>query len=92
MAHPDVIRFTGDDVVYEREMRRLCLAAKEKHIPLEINLLGIRDGRYYPRELFWKIAGEVGCEVILGCDAHEPESIAKENDLIAAKSCFRAII
>ena len=65
-------------------------AAKEKHIPLEINLLGIRDGRYYPRELFWKIAGEVGCEVILGCDAHEPESIAKENDLIAAEKLIQS--
>jgi len=89
LAHPDVIRFTGDDTVYEREMRRLCLAAKELHIPLEINLLGIRDGRNYPRALFWKIAGEVGCEVILGCDAHEPESIAREDDLTAAEKLIR---
>ena len=84
LAHPDVIRFTGDDTGYEREMRRLCLAAKELHIPLEINLLGIRDGRNYPRALFWKIA-----EVILGCDAHEPESIAREDDLTAAEKLIR---
>lgn len=85
LAHPDVSRFTGDDTFYEKQMRRLCLAAKEKSIPLELNLLGIRDGRHYPRALFWEIAGDVGCEVILGCDAHEPESIARTEDLMAAE-------
>ncbi len=74
-AHPDLIRFVGDGKIYEREMRRLCAAAKETDTPLEINLLGLREGRNYPDERFWAIAGEVGNAVVLGCDAHRPEDV-----------------
>ena len=71
-AHPDLFRFTGDEAVYAREMRRLCRTALQTGTPLEINLLGIRDGRHYPEERFWRIAAEEGNPVILGCDAHQP--------------------
>ena len=74
-AHPDLIHFTGSETVYEREMRKLCRAAKRTDTPLEINLLGIRDGRHYPNERFWQIAAEEGNATILGCDAHEPEQL-----------------
>lgn len=74
-AHPDLIHFTGDRTIYERQIRRLCEAAKETDTPLEINLLGIRDGRHYPEEQFWAIAGEVGNAVVLGCDAHRPADV-----------------
>ena len=86
LAHPDVIHFDGEDSFYEAQMRRLCHAALEKRIPLEINLLGIRDKRHYPKELFWKIAGETGNEVILGCDSHDPESLALKRDLWMAEN------
>ena len=86
LAHPDVFHFVGDAASYERQMRRLCLAALEKHIPLEINLLGIRAKRNYPNELFWKIAGETGNEVIFGCDSHDPESLAKKSGLWMAEN------
>ncbi len=72
-AHPDLFRFTGDGEVYRREMRKLCRTAKETGTPLEINLLGIRDGRHYPDERFWRVAAEEGCSAILGCDAHQPQ-------------------
>lgn len=36
-----------------------------------------------------RLRAEVGCEVILGCDAHEPESIAREDDLTAAEKLIR---
>ncbi len=72
-AHPDLIRFVGDAAEYDRQMHRLCRAAAERNIPLELNLLGLREGRNYPDERFWRIAGEVGNSVILGCDAHRPE-------------------
>lgn len=75
-AHPDLIYFTGSDAVYEREMRKLCRTARKMNTPLEINLLGIRDGRNYPDERFWRIAGEEKNTVILGCDAHLPEHTA----------------
>ena len=71
VAHPDIFNFVGDIAVYEREMCRLCCAAKETNTPLEVNFLGIRDNRNYPVELFWKIAGEVGCKAVFGLDAHD---------------------
>ena len=71
-AHPDLFRFAGEEAAYTREMRKLCRAAKDTDTPLEINLLGIRDGRHYPEERFWRIAAEEGCTAILGCDAHQP--------------------
>lgn len=74
VAHPDMYNFTGSKQVYEQHIRPLCRHAKDLDIPLEINLLGLRTNRHYPRPHFWQIAGEEGCQVILGCDAHEPAS------------------
>ena len=70
VAHPDILGFTGDEKVYRAQMHRLCVEAKAHDVPLEINLLGIRDGRHYPEPKFWQIASEVGCKCILGSDAH----------------------
>jgi len=75
MAHPDLIRFQGDEAIYRTEMSRLCRAANDCKMPLEINLLGLRLRRHYPRELFWEIAAEHNCPVILGSDAHHPEGV-----------------
>ena len=72
-AHPDLIRFTGDDRIYTRHIRRLCRAAKDAETPLEINLLGVLEDRHYPTPRFWQIAAEEGNQVILGRDAHKPE-------------------
>ena len=71
VAHPDLFRFTGDEATYCREMRAICAAAREKHIPLEINFLGIRGGRHYPWALFWQVAGEERAPVTFGYDAHD---------------------
>ncbi len=76
LAHPDVINFTGDTEHYTREMTRLCTYAKAHGIPLEINFLGLKEHRHYPRDRFWRIAGEIGCDVIFGCDAHWPEMLS----------------
>ena len=74
-AHPDLLGFTGGDDEYRRQMRRLCRAAKDGGVPLEINLLGIREGRSYPDGRFWRIAAEEGNAVVIGCDAHRPEHL-----------------
>ena len=74
-AHPDLFRFVGSKAVYTRQMRQLCRAAKRTDTPLEINLLGLREGRHYPDMRFWRIAAEEGNRVILGCDAHRPEHV-----------------
>jgi len=75
LAHPDLIHYCGDDSFYCLQMRRICKHAKELGIPLEINLLGLEEGRHYPRDLFWPLAAEEGNAVILGCDAHRPDAV-----------------
>lgn len=75
IAHPDVLKFVGDDEVYRRHMRRLCREAKSCDIPVEINFLGLREGRYYPDNRLWEVAGEEGCRVIFGSDAHSPDVV-----------------
>ena len=82
LAHPDLINFKGSDMVYQSEMRRLCEAAKRLNVPLELNLLGLRYKRDYPRMDFWKIAGEVGNEVLFGCDSHTPDTVGLTRDYI----------
>lgn len=74
VAHPDLFSFVGDEAVYKAEAHRLCEASKACGIPLEINFLGIREGRRYPNPLFWKVAGEVQCPVTFGFDAHDVAS------------------
>lgn len=75
IAHPDLIHYVGDAQVYQRHMRRICVEAKNCGIPLEINLLGLAEGRNYPDRLFWELAAEEGCDCILGCDAHKPQAL-----------------
>ena len=85
LAHPDLPYYTGgDEDFYRREMRRLCEGAKALDIPLEINLLGIREGRNYPSPVFWEIASSAGCRTVLGCDAHSPDAVADPAELETA--------
>lgn len=88
-AHPDLIHFTGDAALYESWMRRLCRCAKEQGVPLEVNLLGIREGRHYPNLAFWRIAAEEGGTVILGADAHTPEAVCDTASLPKAEALLR---
>lgn len=74
-AHPDLVHFLGDPKIYRDHMRRVCQAAKQCHLPMEINLLGLKGGRHYPNPLLWELVAEEGCDVILGRDAHQPEAL-----------------
>lgn len=74
-AHPDLLRFVGEDRVYEGHMRELCAEAKSCGMPLEINLLGLEAGKHYPNRRFWEIAAGEGCQVVLGCDTHDPATL-----------------
>ena len=78
LAHPDLAGFECPMEAWDREYRRLCEGAKKLGVPLEINLLGLRTGRRYPDERFFKIAAEVGNGIVLGVDAHSPESFLDE--------------
>lgn len=72
VAHPDFIRFVGADRIYRHHMGRVCRAAKECGIPLEINMLGLRQGRHYPSDRFFSVVAEENCSVVIGSDAHKP--------------------
>ena len=85
LAHPDLMKFKGSEGIYRKYMERLCQKALDFHVPLEYNLLGQHEKRQYPNPLFWQIAAEAGNEVILGCDAHDPERVAAEDELQEAK-------
>lgn len=75
LAHPDLLKFTGEDSVYRRHMQVVCRAAKDCGLPLEVNLLGVMEERHYPNPVFWELAAEEGCAVIIGRDAHTPEHL-----------------
>ena len=69
-AHPDVLHFEGHPQVYYAHMEKLCRKAKELNIPLEINLQGLIEGRFYPHRAFWEMAAKTGNDVVFGADAH----------------------
>ena len=74
-AHPDLINYSGPEEFYEEEMTALCRFCRERNIPLEVNLLGVREDRNYPDDRFWRIAAREGNTVIYGSDAHHPRHV-----------------
>ena len=96
LAHPDVYNFVGDEETYYLHMKRLCEGCKRMNIPLEINLLGLMGHRHYPSDRFYRIAGEVGNDAVIGCDAHQAEAVAdaasiKAGEAFAAKYGLRVL-
>lgn len=75
LAHPDLLNFTGDGKLYRQWMRQICQGAKDCRVPLEVNLLGLVTGRHYPDPVFWELAAETGCQVVIGRDAHSPRQL-----------------
>lgn len=87
VAHPDVFNPAEvDPLVYQKEMMRICEASAETGVPLELNFLGIRQGRYYPTEAFWRMVGETKAPVTFGLDAHLPPHAADTESLPRALS------
>lgn len=86
LAHPDLFMRCYDrwNDYLQSESYRLCKAAKELNVPLEYNLAGAlynecygtKNG--YPNIDFFKVAAEIGNDVIIGLDAHDNEDIEKE--------------
>ena len=76
LAHPDLPSNTERNEEYREAMEWLCTEAKTLQIPLELNFLGLTEGRAYPCHEFWEIAGRVGNQVIFGCDAHDAHAVA----------------
>ena len=58
----------------------ICQAAKEAHMPIEFNLLGLNDemrghSRGYPHPDFWRYIRKWDNDVIIGVDAHSPGAL-----------------
>ncbi len=85
VAHPDLFNWSGAvEGLYTREVLRICETSLRLNIPLEINLLGLRAGRFYPQDAFWAIAGQTGCPVTFGFDSHRPEDAFDESSIAVA--------
>ena len=89
VAHPDIINFSGDEEIYRNEMTKLCQAAKEFNIPLEINLHGLINDRFYPSDRFFEIAGELGAPVTFGMDAHDAHALLNKEQIHRAFKMVR---
>lgn len=74
LCHPDIVDYCGDRKTYYNAFRKICEISNKYNLPLEINMLGIRDNRRYPNPEFWKIAGELHCETVFGFDAHDAKN------------------
>ena len=91
LAHPDMAGYNYSDEAIEREYLRLCEGAKALDIPLEINLLGVRDHRWYPDERLFKIAAGVGNKVVFGLDAHTPEAFSHKRSVLQAEEMVKTL-
>lgn len=89
-AHPDLIQYVGDMDFYKKEMRHLIREAAACGIPMEINLLGILEGRHYPGQTFLECVAEENCPVIIGCDAHAPKQLSETAAEEKANALIRA--
>jgi len=86
LAHPDLINFTGEEDVYRKHMKRLCEVLKKADIPVEINILGLSEGRRYPSARFLELAKETGNKAIIGIDAHSPQQLLNAEVIAKAKA------
>ena len=88
VAHPDLPNYQGHDkeTALTQGFDKICKAAKEHNIPLEINMLGHTRKIQYPSDRFFKIAAQNGNDVIIGMDIHNPKHFFNKE---AVKDCVR---
>lgn len=84
VAHPDCINLGKDlrkrnpeeySETLKEGLRKICKAAKNQNIPLEINLLGQAEGMIYPSDELFCVLAQENMPCILGCDAHSPKGL-----------------
>ncbi len=89
LCHPDIIAYGGDRRNLINAYKKICEISNKYSLPVEINMLGIRDNRRYPNPEFWKIAGEYGCETVFGFDAHDAQSAYDGQSLAVAEKMVK---
>lgn len=86
MTHPDIVGTSIDhwEPEFEPEFRELVQAAVDHGVPLEVNAYGVRKGMIqtsdgfrwrYPMLKFWELAACCAPRVVIGADAHSPETL-----------------
>ncbi len=80
VCHPDLINFAGSKKVYDKKLCDMLEELKSLDLPIEYNFLGYSDNRWYPNDRFWHLAKEVGNDVVVGMDAHEPSVFDMEEE------------
>ncbi len=84
VAHPELFLCATSEI--DREImqifEKICTTAKVHNTPLELNLAGRnRPTKYtYPSPEFFKVVGQTSCSVVVGLDAHTPETIEYYED------------
>ena len=86
VAHPDCFFFSGDEDFYLAEADRLILAAIKYGVPLEANVFGHSRNRHYPKESFWRRAAALGAACVMGIDAHTPERVYIEEEVLRTRA------
>ena len=81
VAHPEILNFTGDWDFYLSEMERLVKGVVDAGVLFEMNILGLREGRIYPRKEFWELVAKHGGKAIFGLDAHIPQHVYDEETI-----------
>lgn len=86
VAHPDLFMMhrEGFSSVCMEASDMICQAAKEAHMPIEYNLLGLLGEltghpRGYPHQDFWQYIRKWDNDVILGVDAHDPAQLRDDS-------------
>lgn len=90
LVHPDFIgwAFSEWTPFIASKMEEIIVAAVALDIPLEINANGYRKGEssigsvfrhQYPLLPFWELVAHHGAKVVIGSDAHTPQSLADGN-------------
>ncbi len=91
LAHPDLVRYSGDEDIYLKHMTRLCRYCVDNDVPLEVNGLGYITNRWYPREDFFRLAVSMGGRFVFGCDAHNPGQVLQPEEMDGFSDYFASL-
>ena len=91
LAHPDLFNFVGNKSIYIKKMTDFCRNLKDLDCPLEFNLLGFGDKRHYPSKEFWQIVAKTGNRVVIGFDAHNPNTFMNKKLVSQANEYLNAL-
>lgn len=81
IAHPDLAvqgYGKGWDEHCERVMRQIFEACEREHVPVEINVNGLRNGRAYPCKEAFLLSKDYDLQYLVGADAHDPKFLCGE--------------